>query len=539
VLDLLPDESIPTISTEYIAPGTVPAARVSVTVLACPLPIPIVAGDTVATTKIECDLVVNVTVPLWLPAVSAVIAVVALPPGATVNVCGVAANVNPAVTLAVTCAVAVFPLPSVPVSVIVYSSLGASAAVIVNTSVSLLGNVTDDVASVAVTPLVTVVPALFVIDATARLTLPVNVPSGVTVTVSCNGALPAGAVTSVCAGVKVKLPVCTVSSTTALEVFNPESVPVILTTYVPGAVVDGIVTVPVPELPMATAAPKETAGPVIVVPYPSVTTPVRVTLPVSLPAAATAIFSGALPPGAMHNAAGVGVRANPALTNTVTSAVEVLPLLSVPVIVIEYSPLNVEAGGNTFKVSVSLAGTVMPVELGASEEAKAAQPVGLIAGLPVGPVMDEMVKVTAPVKLPTGETTMSDDAAGPPADASKQFDSAVTVKLPVCTVACTEQDVSLPFGSVPTMVTMAVPAFVPAGAVSVRIVVGLAAETVFEPSFAVTVAPVTVSGETVAASVTPAVNPSSGESEIVLVVPLATPIGTVTVSGFAFSQKLA
>jgi hypothetical protein len=462
-------------------------------------------------------------------------AVVALPPGATVNVCGAAASVNPAVTFAVTCAVAVFPLPSVPVSVIVYSSLGASAAVIVNTSVSLLGNVTADVASVAVTPLVTVVPALFVIDATARLTLPVNVPSGVTVTVSCNGALPAGMVTSVCAGVKVKLPVCTVSSTTALEVFNPESVPVILTTYVPGAVVDGIVTVPVPELPMATAAPKETAGPVIVVPYPSVTTPVRVTLPVSLPAAATAIFSGALPPGAMHNAAGVGVRANPALTNTVTSAVEVLPLLSVPVIVIEYSPLNVEAGGNTFKVSVSLAGTVMPVELGASEEAKAAQPVGLIAGLPVGPVMDEMVKVTAPVKLPTGETTMSDDAAGPPADASKQFDSAVTVKLPVCTVACTEQDV----GSVPTMVTMAVPAFVPAGAVSVRIVVGLAAETVFEPSFAVTVAPVTVSGETVAASVTPAVNPSSGESEIVLVVPLATPIGTVTVSGFAFSQKLA
>jgi hypothetical protein len=510
-------------------------------VLACPLPIPIVAGDTVATTKIECDLVVNVTVPLSLPALRAVIAVVALPPGATVNVCGVAANVNPAVTLAVTCAVAVFPLPSVPVSVIVYSSLGASAAVIVNTSVSLLGNVTDDVASVAVTPLVTVVPALFVIDATARLTLPVNVPSGVTVTVSCNGALPAGAVTSVCAGVKVKLPVCTVSSTTALEVFNPESVPVILTTYVPGAVVDGIVTVPVSALPMGTVPLKLTdgAGAVTGTPKSSVTVPASVILPISLPAAATAIFSGALPPGAMHNAAGVGVRANPALTNTVTSAVEVLPLLSVPVIVIEYSPLNVEAGGNTFKVSVSLAGTVMPVELGASEEAKAAQPVGLIAGLPVGPVMDEMVKVTAPVKLPTGETTMSDDAAGPPADASKQFDSAVTVKLPVCTVACTEQDVSLPFGSVPTMVTMAVPAFVPAGAVSVRIVVGLAAETVFEPSFAVTVAPVTVSGETVAASVTPAVNPSSGESEIVLVVPLATPIGTVTVSGFAFSQKLA
>jgi hypothetical protein len=68
---------------------------------------------------------------------------------------------------------------------------------------------------------------------------------------------------------------------------------------------------------------------------------------------------------------------------------------------------------------------------------------------------------------------------------------------------------------------------------------GLAAETGFEPRLAVTVAPVTGSGETETDSVTPAVYPSFGESVIVVDGPGATPMGTVTVSGLPFSQKLA
>jgi hypothetical protein len=216
-----------------------------------------------------------------------------------------------------------------------------------------------------------------------------------------------------------------------------------------------------------------------------------------------------------------------------------LPLLSVPVIVIEYTPASADTGAITLSVSVSLLGMVIPVEEIVFDEAKLAQAAGFDIILLLGSVIDDTFKVTGPVNPPSGETSMKDDDAVPPAATSTSSCSASIVKLPVCTVACTEHDVSLPFGSVPTMVTMAVPATVVGGTVRVSVVLGLAAETVVDCKVAATVAPVTGSAETVATSVTPAVKPASGDSVIVVGVPVVTPMGTVTVVGLQFSQKLA
>jgi hypothetical protein len=116
-----------------------------VAMLAAPVPIPIEVGHRVAETLLSLGWAVNETLPVSVLIAGAIMEAVALPPGGTVIVFGLEANINPAVTFAVTCAVAVFPLLSVPVRSMVYSSRGVpTAAVIFNASVSLPGRVTGE-----------------------------------------------------------------------------------------------------------------------------------------------------------------------------------------------------------------------------------------------------------------------------------------------------------------------------------------------------------------------------------------------------------
>ena len=187
-----------------------------------------------------------------------------------------------------------------------------------------------------------------------------------------------------------------------------------------------------------------------------------------------------------------------------------------------------------------MAGTVIPVDEVPFDEANVAQLPILLNGFPSGSVIEDTDNVTGPVNAPIGFTAITDDSPViAPADTPKLFDSAATVKLPVCRIAWTLQDVSLPFESVPTIVTIDVPAAVPAGAVRVSVLFGLAEETVAALRPAVAMPPVTGSGDGVATSDTLAVKPGFGSSVIVLVTPVADPIGTTTVSGLSLSQKLA
>ena len=150
------------------------------------------------------------------------------------------------------------------------------------------GRVTDDGAmNEAATPPVTGVPKPLVIDCTERLTSPVKVPVGETVTTSVCGALPAGMVRSSSAGLSVNPPVWTVTWIVVCDVLPPASVPVIFSSYVPTGVPSATFTVAVLDPPIATeavAAPAKVAVmPVTDVPYSSVAALVRVTVPVSVP----------------------------------------------------------------------------------------------------------------------------------------------------------------------------------------------------------------------------------------------------------------
>ena len=165
-----------------------------------------------------------------------------------------------------------------------------------------------------------------------------------------------------------------------------------------------------------------------------------------------------------------------------------------------------------------MAGTVIPVEVTPFDDSNVAQLPILVTGFPLGSLIDETVNVTFPVNDPIGFTAIIEDAPLlPPADTPRLFDSAATVKLPVWRIACTEQDVLLPFESVPTISTLDVPAAVPAGVLRLRVLFGLAEETVAALRPAVAMPPVTGSGDGAATSDTLAVKPGFGVSVIVLV----------------------
>jgi hypothetical protein len=184
-----------------------------------------------------------------------------------------------------------------------------------------------------------------------------------------------------------------------------------------------------------------------------------------------------------------------------------------------------------FSVSVSLPGTVIPRDEVPPDEANFAQVPILVIGLPFGSVIEVTDKVTPPVNVPIGFTAIIVEApVGSPAESPRLFDSAATVKLPVCTTSCTEQEVWLPFASVPTIEMIDVPAGVPIGAVRLSVLLGLAAETDAGLRLAV---------EGVATSDAPAVKPLSGSSVIVLVTGVVPPIGTITESGLLTRPKLA
>jgi hypothetical protein len=119
VLALLPPASVPTTLTVYVAPFDALAGTDIVAVLVDPLPIVIMFGENVAVGPPLLDLADSEILPPSLPAGRAVIEVVALPPGGMVRLFGLAFSVNPAVTSTSTCAVAVLPVLSVPVRLIV------------------------------------------------------------------------------------------------------------------------------------------------------------------------------------------------------------------------------------------------------------------------------------------------------------------------------------------------------------------------------------------------------------------------------------
>ena len=91
----------------------------SVAVLVAPFAIPIDEDESARVSPATVGLSAKVTLPLSVPAASAAIAADTLPPGGIVTFAGVAVSVNPAVILTAICAVAVFPLPSVPDRLIV------------------------------------------------------------------------------------------------------------------------------------------------------------------------------------------------------------------------------------------------------------------------------------------------------------------------------------------------------------------------------------------------------------------------------------
>jgi len=88
-------------------------------VLVAPFAIPIDEDESARVSPATVGLSAKVTLPLSVPAASAAIAADTLPPGGIVTFAGVAVSVNPAVILTAICAVAVFPLLSVPVRLIV------------------------------------------------------------------------------------------------------------------------------------------------------------------------------------------------------------------------------------------------------------------------------------------------------------------------------------------------------------------------------------------------------------------------------------
>jgi hypothetical protein len=123
---------------------------------------------------------------------------------------------------------------------------------------------------------------------------------------------------------------------------------------------------------------------------------------------------------------------------------------------------------------------------------------------------------------------------------SRKSGLAEIMKLAVCTVTCTEQEVSLPFASVPVIYTIGDPATAPDAALTVKMLVRfpLPALMLALESEAVTVLPVVESGHTTRAKFTTPVNPLYGRSVIVLVA-FGPPIGAVSESGFAERLKLA
>ena len=187
---------------------------------------------------------------------------------------------------------------------------------------------------VACTPVAGILLPPIAIETTLRVTLPEYAPTGATAMVSTAGALSTAASTVVIAGVKVKLPVCTVACIVVIAVFPPASVPITLTRYVPTTAYGLTEIFTVLGNPPITAGPPNVAvTPVARSPNSSVTFPESVTLPDSLPAVIVVIAAVALPPGAIAKLAGFAASVNPAVTNRSIVVVAVFPALSVPVIV--------------------------------------------------------------------------------------------------------------------------------------------------------------------------------------------------------------
>jgi len=193
-------------------------------------------------------------------------------------------------------------------------------------------------------------------------------------------------------------------------------------------------------------------------------------------------------------------------------------------------------GAETLRVSNGFAVTVIPVEDVRPDEANATHGDGLVIGieLPLGSVIDVTVIVTGPVKPPMPAARTCVDVEGPPEYTLRLSGDAASVKPAVWTFASTEQLVSLPLASVPTIEMMSSSGGVPVAAETCIVSVSVPVDGSIYGLCRIAVIPV---GACTARFTFPENVPSG--CRVIVVVWAVLPVGTVRLSGLAESMKLA